>query len=338
MTERSSERALLAILALESDETQPSEPPLPAFDTRIQMYLRAMGEENSKGDDPAAARALILQKIAEELAEQPEPHDRAHQTQFADIQTSPPAVARRVQPRRLRFAPLRNSALQRFGAFAAAVAALLMVGWSSAWFYALQSFNSTFSNWRAWEEQSGRQYACASESFGGFHFRVEMTCGSPTATITTENGKFTAEAKALRIAVDLFHPNVIVSKLECPITFAEAGTADSLFGQWREAEAIVTGPKPTPDGISIALADFKVDRVSGSNTVPLAAAEKIAFQAELDTVATAATQKAAYDLTSDITAAVLPSGPPIAARRFEARFKAVLHGAGDMIQNRSRSV
>src|SRR5262249_37361890 len=149
-------------------------------------------------------------------------------------------------------------------------------------FYALQSFNSTFSNWRVWEEQSGRQYACASESIGGFPFRVEMRCGGPQASLTTENGKFTAEAKALRIAVDLFHPNVIVSKLEGPITFAEAGKADGLFGQWRDAKVIITGPKPTPDGISIALADFKVDRVSGRNTVPLAAAAKIAFQSHLD--------------------------------------------------------
>src|SRR5262249_2593688 len=83
--------------------------------------------------------------------------------------------------------------------------------------------------------------------------------------------------------------------------------------------------------ISIALADFKVDRVSGRNTVPLAAAEKIAFQAELDPVTTAATQKAAYDLTSDITAGELPSGPPIDARPIEARFKAVFPRNGDMI-------
>jgi hypothetical protein len=85
-------------------------------------------------------------------------------------------------------------------------------------------------------------------------------------------------------------------------------------------------------GLAIALADFKLDRIADDGTEPLASAEDedVAFGARLYPIATAATQKAAYVLTSDVNAGSLPSGPPIAARPFEARVKAVLHDVGDM--------
>lgn len=62
-----------------------------------------------------------------------------------------------------------------------------------------------------------------------------MLCGGLKAAITTENGKFIAEAKQLRVAVDLFHPSVIVSKLEGPLSFAELGRPDSFKGSWSHA-------------------------------------------------------------------------------------------------------
>ncbi|MGH6837048.1 MAG: DUF2125 domain-containing protein [Methylocella sp.] len=340
MNDNSSERALLAILTLEPEVGSPldkeaqafAEAPMPALDARVEKYLRAMREGDSDAGDPAKARELILAAMANDLATRGERNgeDRG----FLLFR---PIARRFSQARKPTSLGIRqatsarpNRVFQRIGAFAASAAALLIVGWTGAWFYALHSFNTTIAEWRAWEDKSGRQYVCATEGFGGTPFRVEMLCDSPKATIITENGKFTAEAKQLRVAVDLLHPGVIVSKLEGPVSFAELGKPDSFAGRWSHAEATVAGPRPMPDGLTVELTDFKVDRVANGGTEPLAAAEKVAFRARLDPIATAATQRAAYNLTSDITAGSLPFGPPIAARPFEARVRAVLHGVGDM--------
>jgi hypothetical protein len=339
MTESSSKRALLSILALEPDEGSLDKEaqafgkwPLPTLDTRVEKYMRAMSDGDSGAEDPAKARELILAAMAKDLANGSEGKGEGGGPALFATLTS--RFNRARKPYRSGISASTSvwshRAVRRIGVFSASAAALLMVGWSGAWVFALHSLNTTVAEWREWEGNSGRQYSCASEGIGGSPLRVEMLCGGFKAAITTENGKFTAEAKQLRVAVDLLHPSVIVSMVEGPVSFAELGQADSFRGSWSHGEATVTGPKPTPDGLSIELADFKLDRVANDGTKPLASAEHVAFLARLDPIATAATSKAVYGLTSDIIAGSLPSGPPITERPFEARVKAVLHGVGDM--------
>jgi hypothetical protein len=340
MTESSSERALLAILALEPEEGSPldkeaqafAKGPLPTLDARVEKYMRAMRVGDSGAEDPARAREQILAAMATDLVNGSERNREGWGPALFENLTRRFNRARRRSRSGFRASASvwSNRSVRRTGAFAASAAALLMVAWSGAWLFALHSLNTTVAEWREWEGKSGRQYSCATEGIGGSPLRVEMLCGGLNAAITSENGKFIAEAKQLRVAVDLFHPNVIVSKLEGPVSFAELGQPDSFRGSWSHGEATVTGPKPTPDGLSIELVDFKLDRVANDGTKPLASAEHVAFLARLDPIATAATSKAVYGLTSDITAGSLPSGPPITERPFEARVKAVLHGVGDM--------
>lgn len=339
MTDDNSERALLAILSLEPDEGLPlgdealalGKESLPTLDARVDMFMRAMRDGESEAEDPTEARRRILAAMTKDLADRCERNSGHRGGALFERFTRP--FNRDSRPSR---SGIRASASVwshrslRISVFAASAAALLMVGWSGAWVFALHSLNTTVAEWRKWEGKSGRQYSCATEGFGGNPLQVEMLCGGLKASITTANGTFSAEAKQLRVAVDLFHPSVIVSKVEGPLSFAEIGRPDSFRGSWSRAEATVTGPKPTPDGLSIEFADFKLEHVVGDGAEFVANAGYVAFGARLDPVATAATKKAAYDLTSDITAGTLPSGPPIASRPFEARIKAVLHGAGDM--------
>lgn len=331
MTDNSSERALLAILALEPDENVPlgnderalGNEPLPTLDARVEMFTRAMRDSESGGEYPADARELILAAMAKDLAKRSERSSEHGSSALRPLN-------RDRRPSRSGIGTSAYRALRRTSVFVASAAALLMVGWSGAWLFALHSLNTTVAEWREWEGKSGRKYSCASEGFGGSPLRVELLCGGVKAAIATENATFTAEAREVRLAVDLFHPSVIVSKLEGPVSFAELGRPGSFTGRWSHAEATLTGPKSTPDGLSVELADFTLARVANDGTKPLVSAEHVAFRARLDPIATAATKKAAYDLTSDITAGSLPSGPPLVVRPFEARMNAVLHGVGDM--------
>lgn len=306
--------------------------PLPTLDARVEKYMRAMRDGDSGAEDPAQARERILAAMATDLVNGSERNRDGWGPALIENLTRRFNRARRPSRSGFRASASvwSNRSVRRIGAFAASAAALLMVAWSGAWVFTLHSLNTTVAEWREWEGKSGRQYSCATEGIGGSPLRVEMVCGDPKAAITTEHGKFTAEAKQLRVAVDLLHPSVIVSMVEGPVSFAELGQRDSFRGSWSHGEATVTGPKPTPDGLSIEFVDFKLDRVANNGAVPLASAEQVTFHARLDPIATAATSKAVYGLTSDITAGSLPSGPPITERPFEARVKAVLHGVGDM--------
>jgi hypothetical protein len=66
---------LLAILALEPEESAPSateaqafgKKPLPTLDARVEMFMRAMRDAESGADDPAHARELILTAMAKDL-------------------------------------------------------------------------------------------------------------------------------------------------------------------------------------------------------------------------------------------------------------------------------
>ena len=76
MTESSSERALLAILALEPEEGVALDKeaqafgkwPLPTLDARVEKYMRAMSDGDFGAEDPAKARELILAAMAKDLA------------------------------------------------------------------------------------------------------------------------------------------------------------------------------------------------------------------------------------------------------------------------------
>ena len=85
MTDNSSERALLAILALEPEESSLSDTeaqafakgPLPTLDVRVEKFMRAMRDGESGAGDPAEARELILTAMARDLANGSEQNRRA---------------------------------------------------------------------------------------------------------------------------------------------------------------------------------------------------------------------------------------------------------------------
>src|SRR5581483_11582839 len=48
--------------------------------------------------------------------------------------------------------------------------------WSAFWFYAASQAEVKANAWRAQEARSGRSYDCASQTFAGFPFRLELRC------------------------------------------------------------------------------------------------------------------------------------------------------------------
>src|SRR5215475_8616341 len=62
-----------------------------------------------------------------------------------------------------------------FMPFALVVA--LAAGWSVVWFYAAARAEPELVAWREAERRAGRTQDCASQSIGGYPFRIEVRCG-----------------------------------------------------------------------------------------------------------------------------------------------------------------
>src|SRR5262249_32894129 len=58
-----------------------------------------------------------------------------------------------------------------------ALVALLAAAWTAVWFYAAARAEAEIAVWRERERQAGRTQDCASQSIGGYPFRIEVRCG-----------------------------------------------------------------------------------------------------------------------------------------------------------------
>ena len=74
------------------------------------------------------------------------------------------------------------------------VLVILAAGWSGLWFSAAERAKAEVASWRQHEHDAGRHQACASQSFGGYPFRVELRCAgryeNPTSDDSRNAGSF----------------------------------------------------------------------------------------------------------------------------------------------------
>jgi hypothetical protein len=61
-----------------------------------------------------------------------------------------------------------------------AIVVLLGAAWSGFWYWSSTTAEATMTAWRAREAEAGRVYGCANTSFGGYPFRIEVTCTEPS--------------------------------------------------------------------------------------------------------------------------------------------------------------
>src|SRR5262249_32295565 len=58
-----------------------------------------------------------------------------------------------------------------------AIIVVLAAAWTALWFYAAARADAEIALWREREQQTGRAQDCASQSIGGYPFRIEVRCG-----------------------------------------------------------------------------------------------------------------------------------------------------------------
>ena len=223
-------------------------------------------------------------------------------------------------PRRQRIARRR-----RWPIVLALLALVLGGGWTWVWNAAVDKVETTIAGWKAREARSGRVYSCASQSIGGFPFRIEVRCDTVGVELKSIEPPVALKAKDIVVTAAVFEPTVLASEFTGPLTVGQPGQAATIAVNWQQARSEVHGLPTSPERIVIGVDQPIVDDL---------AQRKRVFQAtRLDLrgriVGGSARSNPVIAVALKLISASAPSLHPAAALPLDADINVVLTGLKD---------
>jgi hypothetical protein len=204
----------------------------------------------------------------------------------------------------------------------------LAAGWTALWFHASSVAQASIAAWRAREAQSGRVYTCASENLGGYPFRIEVRCTEAGAQMRSSDPPFVVKAKDLLVLAQVYRPNLLIAEVEGPLTFEAPMKGVSLVADWSLAQTSVRGLPPTPDRISLAVDQFRLDQKSSAGSQTLLTARHLELHARLDPDSTPG--RPVLDLAARFAEAASPAAGSLLPEPVDFEATAVLRGLKDL--------
>jgi hypothetical protein len=123
--------------------------------------------------------------------------------------------------------------------------------------------------WLASEAAKGRTYECRERGFGGYPFRVEVSCGAPRLDIADASPRIRVEAQAFRAVAQVWDLTHVIFEIDGPIHVAAGdrlkrpevafdadwqllqGSLRAPGGEIARADIAITGLTATPDPATI---------------------------------------------------------------------------------------
>jgi len=201
--------------------------------------------------------------------------------------------------------------------------------WTGFWFYAASHVDEKFDEWRTREAKSGRAYECASRSVAGFPFRMEVRCGDPVVTLTSQTAnrtQLTARLKDILVVAQVYDPTRIIAEFTGPATVSAGSEAPSFVAGWAMGRASASG-LPTPQRVSLVFDDPAVDRMNGTAQSPLLRAKHLELHTRL--LEGSLSNNPVVETALLINAGSLQGLHPILAEPFDADIRALLRGLKD---------
>jgi len=226
-------------------------------------------------------------------------------------------------------APVRRS---RWGLFIAPVLLLIaVVAWSAFWFFAASQVDVQADAWRAHEAKSGRIYDCAKRSVAGFPFRLEISCDSPSVTLSSQTAQaanqFTAKLDQILVVAQVYDPKHIIAEFSGPAAIT-GKNGQSFAADWKLGRASVFGLPDVPQRASVVFDSPSLARVDGSMQVPLAEAGHVELHGRL---AEGSPKDApVIETVLEINKGVIRGLHPLLADPFDADIRALVSGLKDL--------
>jgi hypothetical protein len=204
----------------------------------------------------------------------------------------------------------------------------LAAAWTGLWFYAAGRAETEIVAWREREAKAGRQQQCASESIGGYPFRIEVRCndaafelrGSPTITF---------KLPFVLVAVQVYDPGLLISEFRGPVAFSEPAGPPSFVADWTLGRASVRGLPSRVERASLVLESPMLRDLERGGKEPVITAQRLELHGRQAGGSTP--DKPAIETLVRVNGAVADKIHPAAARPTDAEIAMVLHGADDIV-------
>jgi hypothetical protein len=211
------------------------------------------------------------------------------------------------------------------------VLVLLGVIWSGFWYWATIKAEATMTAWRAGEVEAGRNYGCAATTFGGYPFRIEVTCAEPS--VDDRKTALLIRARNLTAVAQVWDPTLVIGEIAGPMTMAPPGGSPTATMDWALAQASLRGVPGSPERLSIVV--DKPNLATAPSGESLAMAEHLEFHGRFAAESTPG--HPVLDLSLDLRKATAPSlvaafgtFGPLASASTDLSIVAMLRGASDL--------
>ena len=212
----------------------------------------------------------------------------------------------------------------------AAIFVLLGMIWSGFWYWSTTAAQAAMTAWRTHEAEAGRTYGCATTDFGGYPFRIEVTCAEPS--VDDRATALSLRARNLAAVAQVWDPTLVIGEIAGPMTIASLGGAPTATVDWTLAQASLRGMPGAPERLSLVI--DKPSLVSVPPGEPLARAEHMEFHGRF--AAETSPGHPVLDLALDLRNATVPALTvvlgalgPLTSASTDLSLVAVLRGAPD---------
>lgn len=203
----------------------------------------------------------------------------------------------------------------------------LVAGWTGFWKFAAGKAQQTIEDWRAREAKAGRDYACGSETIGGFPFRIEVNCNQASAVIRSNQPPIELKADNLVVVAQVYQPGLLISEYHGPLTIGEPGKSPDIVANWTLAQSSVRGTPAAPERVSLVFDSATIDRKSGDVRQNLLHAAHLEIHGRM--AEGSAASRPVIEVALQVDRAIAPSLHPALAQPINASVTAMLRGLKD---------
>ena len=199
--------------------------------------------------------------------------------------------------------------------------------WTGVWFFAAGEAEKRMNAWREQQASAGRKFDCATQSVGGYPFRIEVRCAGATVELQDTRPPIAIKLKEILAVAQVWDPKLLIAEFTGPLTVAEPGQQPHVVASWSLAQASVRGTPATPERASIVVDGLKLEGATAGQV--LFDSRRAEFHARMQYGSWP--HNPAIDLAVKLAAAAAPTVHPMMAQPLDADIMAVLHGMRDFV-------
>lgn len=209
-----------------------------------------------------------------------------------------------------------------------ALVVVLAAAWSGFWYFAAAKAETALAAWREREAKAGRVHNCASQSIGGYPFRIEVNCAGASTVLHGWGGALAVRAKDLLAAVQVYDPTLVIAEFTGPMSIGSPGQPPSYEANWTLAQSSVRGMPYSRQRVSIALDGPTIDRLHDGGRTAVLKAGHVELHGRI--VEGKAAANPVLELVLRLGRAVAPNLHPLTAQPLDADVSATLRGLTDL--------